>query len=1070
MGQLTNLYVSESYQGLIKLADSTTGVTGTLQYTQDGVGNNLPIQISTSSVNITGSFTVNGQPISVDSGSLVTTASFNAFTASIDGRVDALELATGSLQSQINGLATTSSLTSLSSSIAVTDLAQNNAIAGLATTGSLSGYTTNTTFNNYTSSNDIKVNDLISKTGSYASQTGVTALSSSIAATDLGQNNIIAGLATTSSLTSLSSSIATTDLNQNNVIAGLATTSSLTSLSSSIASTDLGQDNRLGSLENKTGSYATTGSNSFIGNQGIFGDVSITGSLTAYSASITYLETVYQTSSVIFSSGSNVLGDEALDVQILWGKVELPTGPLSVTGSVTATNFTGSLEGTASYATQALSASYAPMPDVSGFATTGSNIFIGNQTISGSLLVSGSEVVTGPLTASRLQINGVTDLNGVLDVSNDATFRGDLYVQQSTNPKIRLRDTAGGGHSDGFDIQISTSSFVLTDKSHDFNFLEFDYNSGTTDHTLKLKANRFELNSGSLGVSGSLTASLQEGYVWVGGTGNISTAVATSSMSVASSSYATQALSASYAPDNSNRNGLITTGSAAGTQAITGSLILSGSAGPELIVIGDTIITGSVILSGSAGVELDVKGDQTITGSLYNKGDVYIINPSQSLGFNNISSSVSYSNIIFGWAGAPGLLESVHTGSVVISGSNNILMQGKPLRILNGYYNYVGGNQNIFGSYGVLLSTGSLLRPVVAGNIVPQAGQIIANFTTSSLAGGEPAISINYVPNTVNIQHQSSSLTLSANIVPGTLNSFASQSVATLRPSITSNYVAGTINLIHASSSIGIFAQNIINGFNTNVSNLFSNTGSANQITLSRSNINGTNNGIFVSGTPNTNVSRSFLDVFIGGNTNAATSSYVGSDSANLHATMIYGQNLIVSASHAANVGGSSFFGRYNDVATGLNNSQNIVFAVGTGTAVGSRRTGLYVTSGSLVGVSGSLDVKGGTTLTGSVQGNVLPLTVVSNTASLDLNNGNFFELALTGSSDIRINPSNIKPGQTINIKLNTTGSGTVSFPTSVKQPSGSAYVPTTAVGTDIITMVSFDTTNLFVANVKNLI
>jgi hypothetical protein len=100
----------------------------------------------------------------------------------------------------------------------------------------------------------------------------------------------------------------------------------------------------------------------------------------------------------------------------------------------------------------------------------------------------------------------------------------------------------------------------------------------------------------------------------------------------------------------------------------------------------------------------------------------------------------------------------------------------------------------------------------------------------------------------------------------------------------------------------------------------------------------------------------------------------------------------------------------------------------------------------------------------------VTPLTVASNTASLNLNNGNFFELALTGSQDIRIEPSNIKPGQTINIKLNTTGSGTVSFPTSVKQVSGSAYVPTTGTSTDIITMVSFDSTNLFLANVKNLI
>jgi hypothetical protein len=158
------------------------------------------------------------------------------------------------------------------------------------------------------------------------------------------------------------------------------------------------------------------------------------------------------------------------------------------------------------------------------------------------------------------------------------------------------------------------------------------------------------------------------------------------------------------------------------------------------------------------------------------------------------------------------------------------------------------------------------------------------------------------------------------------------------------------------------------------------------------------------------------------------------------------------------------------------------VFAVGTGTAAGTRRTGLWIDSGSNVvtsgsfrsignvTVTGSLNVSGSATITGSVNGNVNSLTVASNTASLNLNNGNFFELALTGSQDIRIEPSNIKAGQTINIKLNTTGSGTVSFPTSVKQVSGSAYVPSTGTTTDIITLVSFDSSNLFLANVKNLI
>jgi hypothetical protein len=55
-------------------------------------------------------------------------------------------------------------------------------------------------------------------------------------------------------------------------------------------------------------------------------------------------------------------------------------------------------------------------------------------------------------------------------------------------------------------------------------------------------------------------------------------------------------------------------------------------------------------------------------------------------------------------------------------------------------------------------------------------------------------------------------------------------------------------------------------------------------------------------------------------------------------------------------------------------------------------------------------------------------------------------------------------------VLLNTTGSGTVSFPANVFQVSGSAYVPTTTTGKDIITLVSFDSSNLYLVNVKNLI
>ncbi len=120
--------------------------------------------------------------------------------------------------------------------------------------------------------------------------------------------------------------------------------------------------------------------------------------------------------------------------------------------------------------------------------------------------------------------------------------------------------------------------------------------------------------------------------------------------------------------------------------------------------------------------------------------------------------------------------------------------------------------------------------------------------------------------------------------------------------------------------------------------------------------------------------------------------------------------------------------------------------------------------------ITGSLIITGSSVFSGSASGVVNVLSISSNTASLDLNRGNFFTLQLVGGTNTYINPSNIKPGQTVNVLISTTGSGTVSFPNTVLQASGSAYVPTTTTGKDIITLVSYDSTNLYLANVKNFI
>jgi hypothetical protein len=76
---------------------------------------------------------------------------------------------------------------------------------------------------------------------------------------------------------------------------------SIGSLSSSVATTHLNQNNRLNSIEGKSGSYATTGSNTFIGSQTITGSINLTSKLLVGDYANT---TTYPTASII---GSNVL-------------------------------------------------------------------------------------------------------------------------------------------------------------------------------------------------------------------------------------------------------------------------------------------------------------------------------------------------------------------------------------------------------------------------------------------------------------------------------------------------------------------------------------------------------------------------------------------------------------------------------------------------------------------------------------------------------------------------------------------------------------------------------------------
>jgi hypothetical protein len=96
---------------------------------------------------------------------------------------------------------------------------------------------------------------------------------------------------------------------------------------------------------------------------------------------------------------------------------------------------------------------------------------------------------------------------------------------------------------------------------------------------------------------------------------------------------------------------------------------------------------------------------------------------------------------------------------------------------------------------------------------------------------------------------------------------------------------------------------------------------------------------------------------------------------------------------------------------------------------------------------------------------------VASNTSSIDISTANFFTITLGSSATTHISASNVRAGQSVNILVTTGTNSTASFSTNIKQPSGSFYLPTSGSGKfDILSLVSFDTTSLYLVAVNQMI
>ena len=70
MATLTGKQIANSYKQLLQIGTNNTGVSATLQTVQDGNGTNSALQLSNSTVNINGTFALNGVNLTADASAL----------------------------------------------------------------------------------------------------------------------------------------------------------------------------------------------------------------------------------------------------------------------------------------------------------------------------------------------------------------------------------------------------------------------------------------------------------------------------------------------------------------------------------------------------------------------------------------------------------------------------------------------------------------------------------------------------------------------------------------------------------------------------------------------------------------------------------------------------------------------------------------------------------------------------------------------------------------------------------------------------------------------------------------
>jgi hypothetical protein len=498
---------------------------------------------------------------------------------------------------------------------------------------------------------------------------------------------------TASNLVAASASFSTRITNDSSSLSARVTRTEATA--SSLVAASASFSTRTTSLEGASGSfstrvtqiertYATTGSNIFTGSQNVLGAITasaalINGTLTAQTLVVTTVS-----SSVVFSSGSNIFGNSTANTQTMTGSLNV-SGSATIIGRITATNITGSLFGTASWAqnfitssvtsasyaftaSSAINASASLVSVSSSYAYTASSAisssyaltasyllgyispfpFTGSAQITGSLGVTGSFSVSANQGSSVFSSNADTllitgsliitgsgaSITGSLNVSNGIT--GSLFGTASQAVSASYAYTASSAISASFAVNYLGSGSISTRLTNletaSGSFSTRVTNTETTSSNLVAASASFSTRITNDSASFSTRITSDSSSLSARETRTEATA---SNLVTASGSFSTRVtqIERTYATTGSN----IFTGSQNILGAITASAaLINGTLTAQTLVV--TTVSSSVIYSsGSNRFGDDTSDIQTFTGSVNISGSLTLVGRGT---INNLTGSL----------------------------------------------------------------------------------------------------------------------------------------------------------------------------------------------------------------------------------------------------------------------------------------------------------------------------------------------------------------------------------------------------------------------------------------------